>query len=256
MPASATSCGRRSEAEGVIGMSPATLGVIMLDTRFTRFAGDIGHEPSHSGPVLFETVPQASAAAVIGGMAALAQDSARRDAVAPFVAAGMRLVARGAAALTTSCGFLAAFQRELSDALPVPVLTSALCLLDDISRHVPAHQSIGILTFNARALLPHHLAAVGYGGHCVIAGLRPDSQFQNEILEDRMQGDFKAREADVLRAADALVDIAPELGAVLLECTNFPPHRAALEQRLGRPVFDIWNVVEKLTGWGRCEVFA
>ena len=32
------------------------LGVLMLDTRFTRFVGDIGNPQSYSEPTLFEVV--------------------------------------------------------------------------------------------------------------------------------------------------------------------------------------------------------
>ncbi len=72
-----------------------TLGVIMLDTGFVRLPGDIGQPDSHAEAVLFETVPQASAARVVGGIASLSDPAARAAAVAPFVAAGERLVRGG-----------------------------------------------------------------------------------------------------------------------------------------------------------------
>ena len=78
----------------------------MLDTRFVRLPGDIGQPASHAGPVLFERVPQATAARVVGGIASLTDPEARAAAVRPFIAAGERLVARGATGITTSCGFL------------------------------------------------------------------------------------------------------------------------------------------------------
>jgi hypothetical protein len=40
-----------------------------------------------------------------------------------------KLIAQGATAITTSCGFLSPLQDELQAALPVPVITSALWLL-------------------------------------------------------------------------------------------------------------------------------
>ena len=62
---------------------------------------------------------------------ALAGDDDEEDGVllAPFVAAGLELVAEGAQALTTSCGFLARWQRELQARLPVPLWSSALLTL-------------------------------------------------------------------------------------------------------------------------------
>jgi Asp/Glu/Hydantoin racemase len=222
------------------------LGVIMLDTRFTRFPGDIGHAASHPGPVLFETVANATAARVVGGIAALTDLPSRTKALEPFAQAGIRLVASGATAITTSCGFLVSFQAELSALLPVPVLTSALCLLPEIAAMLPDGQAIGILTFDAESLGPMHLEAAGFTGSCVIEGLDHDCTFRQVVLEHPANDSNAMRESDVLAAADRLLAKTPNLGAVLLECTNFPPYRAALQQRMNRPVYDIWDIVKRL----------
>ena len=82
------------------------LGIIMLDTAFVRPPGDVGHAASWPVPVLFETVPGATARRIVGG-----QDCDLADA---FVQAGERLRARGAVGVITSCGFLAARQRSFA----------------------------------------------------------------------------------------------------------------------------------------------
>jgi Asp/Glu/hydantoin racemase len=35
----------------------------------------------------------------------------------------------------------------------------------------------------------------------------------------------------------------PEVGAIVLECTNMPPHAAAIQQEIGLPIFDIYTFV-------------
>jgi hypothetical protein len=181
----------------------------MLDTGFVRLPGDIGQPASHDGPVLFETVPKASAARVVGGIASLTDPAQRAAAVKPFIAAGERLVARGATGITTSCGFLVTYQDALQAALPVPVMTSALCLLPEIG----AGRLVGILTFDAASLGAMHLRA-----------------------------------ANVLEAARRLPG---DVEVVLLECTNFPPHREAVARKLCVPVFDIWDAVRHLDDLSR-----
>lgn len=210
-----------------------------MDTGFVRLPGDIGQPASHGGPVLFETVPQASAVRVVGGIASLTDPAQRAAAVRPFIAAGERLVARGASAITTSCGFLVTYQAALQAALPVPVMTSALCLLPEIS----AGRRVGILTFDAASLGAMHLRAAGFEGECAIAGLAPGCGFRREVLEDAATADVAGREADVLEAAGRL---PADVEVVLLECTNFPPHREAVERFLGVPVFDVWDVIRRL----------
>ncbi len=59
------------------------LGVLMLDTRFTRFVGDIGNPKSYSEPTLFEVVRGATVDKVVPAKAPPLIDD--------FVAAGERL---------------------------------------------------------------------------------------------------------------------------------------------------------------------
>ena len=81
------------------------LGILMLQTRFPRPPGDIGHPASFAMPVRWRVVPGASPQRVVGERAA--------GLLAPFVAAAQALVDEGAAAISTGCGFLALFQAEL-----------------------------------------------------------------------------------------------------------------------------------------------
>jgi hypothetical protein len=224
-----------------------TLGVIMLDTTFRRFPGDIGDPGSHPPGTLFERVPGATARRVVGGVASLTDPAARAEALEPFVAAGRRLIARGATALTTSCGFLVAYQRELVDALPVPVLTSALCLLPSVARDLQDGGRIGVLTFDAASLGRMHFDAARFSGEVAIAGLSADSVFRRAVLAGDPADSLAARELDVLDATGRLRAAEPRLAAVVLECTNFPPHREAITAMLGVPIFDIWDVVRLLS---------
>jgi hypothetical protein len=126
----------------------APLGILMLDTRFPRPPGDIGHPDSFGFPVRYLTVRGALPEQVVrGGDPALIQ---------PFVAAARTLIEDGAVAIATSCGFLARWQRELQAALPVPVWSSALLMLDGLKAERP-----GVITIEAASLTPAHFEAVG-----------------------------------------------------------------------------------------------
>jgi hypothetical protein len=69
----------------------------------------------------------------------------------------MRPGRRGAAAITTSCGFLVRYQAALQAALPVPVWTSALLALPLLDRP-------GVVTVDGDALGAAHLLAAGAAG--------------------------------------------------------------------------------------------
>jgi len=61
-------------------------------------------------------------------------------------------------------------------------------------------------------------------------------------------GAMHLRAANVLEAARRLPG---DVEVVLLECTNFPPHREAVARKLCVPVFDIWDAVRHLDDLSR-----
>lgn len=220
-----------------MAMPSPFLGILMLDTRFERFPGDIGHPETWPFPVRFRIVAGASAAAATG------PDPA--GLLAPFIAAGQAMVAEGACAITTSCGFLAIHQKAMAAALPVPVASSALLQAPMIAASLPPGKRLGILTFRAETLSAAHLAGAGCDPAVPVRGLRPGCAMQRDILGGPPAG-FAQREADVLQAAEDLQAAMPDLGAILLECTNFPPYAPAIRRALGVPVFDVLTLI---AGW-------
>ncbi len=90
-------------------MSP--LGILMLDTRFPRIEGDIGNPASFDFPVIFRTMKG------IGSADAVAAHPDRPRVLAALRANAEALAADGAVGLSTSCGFLALYQKELEAAV-------------------------------------------------------------------------------------------------------------------------------------------
>jgi len=211
------------------------LGVLMLDTRFPRFVGDIGNPQSYSEAVLFEVVRGATVDKVVPAKAPpLIED---------FIAAGERLIGRGADVVTTGCGFLVLNQAELAARLAVPVATSALLLIPTLMKLLPAAKRLGVLTFSARDLTPEHFAAAGAPTDTPVEGVAQDGVFQRAIYEQPCGDSASAREAEVVAAARRLIARHADVGAILFECTNFPPHRAAVEAATGLPVYDVFTLI-------------
>jgi len=96
-----------------------TIGILMLDTRFPRPRGDIGNALSYDFPVRYKIVRGAHATRIMG-------DQPDPALLEPFIAAARELEADGVKAITTSCGFLAPFQKQLAAAVNIPVFTSSL----------------------------------------------------------------------------------------------------------------------------------
>ena len=61
------------------------------------------------------------------------------------------------------------------------------------------------------------------------------------MLGDIPDLDVEAAEEDVLEAAKALLASHPEVGAIVLECTNMMPYAAAIRRRTDLPVYDMYS---------------
>lgn len=209
------------------------LGVLMLDTRFPRVAGDVGHPATFAFTTRREVVAGASPQRVVRE-----RDPAL---LAPFIAAGQRLAAAGATAITTSCGFLVLFQQELQAALPVPVWTSSLLLL-------PGLAHAGVVTVDGAALGTDHLRAAGAHPATPIEGLAPGCALQRTLLDDLPELDGADAEHQVVATAERLLRRAPALTDIVLECTNMPPYVDAVRRATGRRVHDITTLVAQRFG--------
>jgi hypothetical protein len=213
----------------------ARVGILMLETRFPRIPGDMGNAETWPFPVLYKVVPGASPRRVVCNRAEGLLDE--------FLAAARELVRLGADGITTTCGFLSLFQRELAAHVGVPVATSSLTQIPFIERVLPPGKRAGILTISANSLTEDHLRAAGADPATPVVGTDDGAEFTRAILNDEERLDVAAAERDVLTAGDALVAIHSDIGAVLLECTNMVPYARALSQKLRLPVFSIYTFV-------------
>lgn len=227
------------------------VGVVMLDTRFPRLPGDIGNATTWPFPVLYRPVAGASPARVVL--------EADRTLIEPFCEAARDLARAGCRAITTSCGFLAIFHRELAAAVSVPVATSALLQVPLVARMLAPGQKVGILTAHAPALTEAHFTGVGWSSDTVpvvIGGLEEEPAWQNAILANGPTLDREAVEAAVVRQARQMLGREPAIGAFVLECTNMPPYAAAIQRATSLPVFDIVTLVNLLAAAAHRTEFA
>jgi Asp/Glu/hydantoin racemase len=214
-----------------------TVGILMLDTRFPRIRGDMGNATTFPFPVRYHRVAGADPDLVV-----------RRGAeglLPAFVAGARALEQEGVGAITTNCGFLVKYQRELAAAVRVPVFTSSLLLVPLVHRMLPPSQRVGVMTVNAASLAREHLEGAGIGPDVplVVVGLETEKEFTHVLLDDQLELDVDLAREEHVRVARRLVAEHPDVGAIVLECTNMPPYTADIERETGRPVFDILSLV-------------
>ena len=210
------------------------IGILMLETRFPRIPGDVGNATTWDFPVLYEVVEKATPDAVVRkGDEALLE---------PFIKGAQQLEKEGVRAITTTCGFLAMFQQEMAAAVNIPVFTSSLMQVPLVHSMLKPSQKVGIITIHAKSLTQKHLSSVGVDKvpH-VIMGTEGEEEFSRKILDDEMELDVEKSRNELITIARKMITNHPEVGAIVLECTNMPPHAAAIQREIGLPVFDIYT---------------
>lgn len=212
------------------------IGIILLDTYFPRPLGDMGNPATFSFPVLYEKVAGALPERVVR----------ERDAslLLPFMEAAKNLERRGAKAITTSCGFLSVYQKELAMAVEVPLFTSSLIQIPWVYQLTGRRGRIGVLTADRDSLTLDHLKGVDADGvPSVIRGMEPESEFHRTYIGNHSDPDFSKIEREVVDAASCLVKDHPDISALVLECTNMAIFRRALKGTIHIPVFDILTLI-------------
>ena len=205
----------------------------MLDTRFPRIEGDIGNPASFDFPVILRTMEG------IGPNDAVAAHPDKPRVMAALADNARKLAAAGAAGISTSCGFLALYQDDLAKVSPVPVATSALLLIAQLKG-----RKVGVLTASAKNLTSAHLTAVGAPGDTPVEGMPEGGSFAATFIKNGTTLDRDAVEGEAVAAGQALLKKHPEVDTIVLECTNLPPYKPALQRALGLPVHDVLDLLK------------
>lgn len=208
------------------------IGVIMLDTRFPRIAGDIGNPDSFPGPVIYRRVDRARVGDVVSaGPLPEALSSACVD-------AARELEVSGATVIGTSCGFLAPEQHRLQAAARCPVMSSSLLLIPFLRGVYGPDAGIGVLTFDADTLGVRHFNG-SFDEHIIVQGLPAEGSLYRTIKNDEPHLDVRRAGREVDGTVRELLKRSPEVKVLLLECTNLSPFKPELRKKYRRPVFDL-----------------
>lgn len=235
--------GRR--VHGTTNLYGYRVGILVIEGHFPRLPGAIGNASTFPFPVLHKIVPGATGKRTVRDMADLdPHDPKYRAAVDPWIEGARELEREGVRAVTTSCGFAALFQEEMTRAVDVPVFATSLLLVPLVHRTLKPGRKVGVLTADSRMLRHRHLHGAGISPEqVVVRGLEASPVFEAMAYHDEHELDVDALEAEIVAAASSLSESKEEVGAVLLECSLFPPFATAVQQATGLAVFDFTHLV-------------
>lgn len=230
---------------GTTNLYGFAIGILMIEGYFPRPPGAIGNATTFPFPVLHRVVKGATGGRTVRELPHLDPETVEyRTAIAPWLEGAEALERDGVRAITTSCGFTALFQKELTEAVDVPVFATSLLLCPLISRMLKPGKRVGVITADARTLTERHLAGAGVDPESVaIAGLESCSLFEEMSFEDRHDLNLAQLEAEVVGVARGLVETENSIGALLLECSLLPPYAGAVQSAVKLPIFDFTHLV-------------
>lgn len=208
-----------------------------MDIHFPRPPGDPCNERTLPFPVLREEIRDSKLDQVV------TDESYPAKFIDNVVEAGQKLIDRGCIGLITCCGFLAMAQSEISTRLKIPIATSALVQIPSILAILPPHQSIGVITYDNSKLGLQHLSQLGIAdpSRVRITGA-PRQGALRKLIEQGGDYHFVAMRDELIKATQDLIGEYPDIGTILLECTQMPPFAESIQKAVNLPVYDVYTM--------------
>jgi len=155
----------------------------------------------------------------------------------------------GVRAVVTACGFFSVVQEILADAVHIPVFTSPLMMVPQIVRMIRSDRSVCIITASERLLVSDYLTAVGIASDMPvhIVGMEASTEFYATHMggtQTTLDVDLQTREF-VEIARNAVIQF-PDIGALLLECSQLPTFAADIQDVVNLPVFDYIGFIDMI----------
>ena len=221
------------------------VGILCLDSVFPKLRGHLRNP--HTYP--FPTVTRVMCGLSIPDLLFNPSPSM----IEPLIEAAQSLEKEGVHAITGSCGFLALFQKEIAEAVKIPVFMSSLLQIPLIHIMHGKNARVGVLTASEKALGARHFSACGSDINSVhIKGMEGNTEFESTIIEaKRHDFDLEILEKEIVGTALSFI-AEKNLDALLLECTDLPPFAKQIQRKSDVPVYDInslMNLVQSSVRW-------
>jgi hypothetical protein len=197
--------------------------------------GSVLHAETFGVPIISETAEGAWPSVVIRGDPKLE---------AAYVAAARKLEQRGAAAITSTCGFSIRYQAAVAAAVKIPVVLCSLLLLPVLLRQLASSAKIAVVTADA-SHCGDDMLAIGNDAdraRIVVAGIEGGKFLRGEMQVPPAPMDIAGMVDEVVTCVERMRSRHPEIRAILFECAGFPSAAAATRRSTGLPVYDITTV--------------
>ena len=214
----------------------ATIGLLQFQANLPMIPGNMGNATTFDFPMAYREINAENV-----------YDVMSTTPVQRFTDAAVEgakwLEMQGVRAIIGNCGFWGHYQIAVQERIDTPFFSSSLMMLPMMVRCLPKKQKVGVITANG-PLLSEGAAVENCGlsmdllkERVVIEGCEDDLEFARAMA---VQGKYNPAkfEQDVLAGVTRLMKKDPDIGVILLECTELSPHAHAVQRLVSLPVWD------------------
>ncbi len=215
-------------------------GIIIMGAWLPNPPGHICNAYTFDFPVRYQKAQGTNQQKVHGGETSI---------LGSIIAAAQQLERDGCRFICSSCGYFGNYQKEVAASVHIPVYLSSVLQVPWIRAGLRPEQKIGILCGDAPHLTYKLFEACGVSREdyerCVIVGAQDQPEF-NKF--DKNVGNYDAAKVrgEIVGLAKRLQQAHPDVGAILLECTDMPPYAADVQAATNLPVYDVVGMVNYL----------
>ena len=211
----------------------AAIGIITIDFDYVKLPGNVANATTFDFPVLYEVVSFEIEDLFQG----------KPEILEGILDAARNLEKKGVWAIVGACGYFNHFQEQIKAAVAVPVFMSSVLQIPLIKMGLKDHQKIAVLVADGEgANRAFFVKAKADIDDCIVQDIGSLESFA-PIRYIKPYLDNEALRRDLVNVVSNLYKEHPEIGAVLLECSDLPPYAASIHAATGLPVFDFLTLI-------------
>lgn len=220
-------------------LSGAGLGIILVDEIYPAFPGDVRNPSAYPYPIQYEIAEGLS-------IQKLVREGNKEQWLPCIERAAKKLERMGCRAILAECGYFAYFQKEIAQAVNVPVFMSSLIQIPWAQASIAPNRVVGVLCASSVFMEEKHLTSVGVtiGTNYVIRGARDNGKcpelgllWDERNRTGKPRANFQKAEEEFMEQALDFYRSIPNMGAMIFECTGFPPFARDVQRIIDIPIY-------------------
>ena len=250
----------RKNVTSWIGRNTAgvAVGVIQLRAILPMIPGHIANASTFQFPILYREI------ACPDPYVIMAEDPDKETEFVDESAKAARwLELQGVRAIVGNCGFFGTYQHHIQEKIDTPFFSSSLVQLPTILTCLPKKKKVGVVTANGPLLekgpaLKYCGVSTQYESNRIVIQSAQGPEFDKVTGQSGKPFDVFKLEQEIVKAAETVVTRDPNVGAILLECTELSAAAYAVQNAVRLPVYDFCTLIRfiqdgavarQYTGW-------